>query len=151
MSKARNALLKSLRLLHRHVGAFTAPALIFFALSGALQTFNLHDAAKDGGYVPPKWVSALAQIHKKQTAVVAPKKSAAPVEKVAATPGPDRPTALPRNTMPMKMFFLLVAVGLLFSTVTGVYMSYKFSRDRLVTTIVLVAGVVVPVALLLNT
>jgi hypothetical protein len=61
---------------HLYVGVFTAPAILFFALSGTLQTFSLHETAREGSYTPPRWILLFAQIHKKQTAQV-------PVPKVA--------------------------------------------------------------------
>jgi hypothetical protein len=39
-------------------------------------------------------------------------------------------------------------VGLLTSTVTGIYMSYKYERSRVAVTATLIAGVVVPLLLL---
>ena len=53
-----------------------------------------------------------------------------------------------KQHLPMKIFFLVVAVGLLTSTVTGIYMSYKYERNRLLVTGTLLAGVVVPLLLL---
>jgi hypothetical protein len=51
------------------------------------------------------------------------------------------------HPLPMKIFFLVVSIGLLLSTLTGIYMSYKYMRDRRVVTALLVLGVVFPVAL----
>ncbi len=48
----------------------------------------------------------------------------------------------------MKIFFLMVSIGLFVSTLTGLYMSYKYKRNKLVVTGVLAAGVVVPLVLL---
>jgi uncharacterized membrane protein len=48
----------------------------------------------------------------------------------------------------MKIFFLLVSVSLALSTLTGVYMTYKFDRRRWQLTGFLVAGLVVPLLLL---
>jgi hypothetical protein len=48
----------------------------------------------------------------------------------------------------MKIFFLLVSVSLFLSTLTGVYMSYKYSRGWLLITGLLIAGIVVPLLLL---
>lgn len=49
----------------------------------------------------------------------------------------------------MKIFFLLVCAGLFSSTVTGVYMGYKYQRRPGLVTGLLVAGIVVPLLLLL--
>jgi len=48
----------------------------------------------------------------------------------------------------MKIFFLMVAIGLFLSTVTGVYMTYKYNRNRFVLTGLLIAGIVIPLLLL---
>lgn len=48
----------------------------------------------------------------------------------------------------MKIFFLVVAVSLALSTLTGVYMSYKYHRGWWQLTGLLVAGLVMPLLLL---
>jgi hypothetical protein len=60
-------LMQWLRLSHLYLGVFTAPAILFFAFSGALQTLSLNDRSQDGSYTPPHWISVMAQLHKKQT------------------------------------------------------------------------------------
>ena len=64
------AFLKYTRVTHLYLGVFTAPALLFFAFTGALQTFSLHETTHSSNYKPPAWAVTLAQIHKKQTSVV---------------------------------------------------------------------------------
>ncbi len=49
----------------------------------------------------------------------------------------------------MKIFFLVVSVGLLVSTLTGLTMAYLYVRNKVLVTAALVAGVVVPAVLLL--
>jgi hypothetical protein len=56
-----------LRTLHHYLGVFFAPAILFFAFSGALQTFSLHENHGGGPYKPPAWIVVLASIHKDQT------------------------------------------------------------------------------------
>src|ERR1019366_2264053 len=63
----RTAALKITRIVHLYLGVSTAPAILFFALTGALQTFSLHDAAKDGSYSPANRIAIASQLHKKQT------------------------------------------------------------------------------------
>jgi uncharacterized iron-regulated membrane protein len=160
-----NALLKTFRQIHLYIGIFISPAILFFALTGSLQTFNLHETTKGSDYKPPSWIVTLAQLHKKQTATVpvrkapapdakpkaekpaeAPVVSAAPV--VTPAPAPKPPDAPKKSHLPMKIFFLIVALGLFTSTVTGIYMAYRFGRNKWVVTGLLVAGVVVPLVLL---
>jgi hypothetical protein len=173
MSKS-HTLLKSLRNLHLYLGIFITPAILFFAFTGALQTFSLHETTRGSDYKPPAWAVKLGQLHKKQTLEVPQRK---PAPQTADKPKADRPAdgsgdsakakgpdapvssgapAAPvapapkqKSHLPMKIFFLLVAVSLLISTMTGLYMSYKYVRNRLVVTGLLIAGVVVPLLLLL--
>ena len=158
-----HTLLKSIRLIHLYIGVFIAPALLFFAFTGALQTFSLHETTRGSSYKPPAWAVTLAQIHKKQTAVVPARKTPAP-EKSSDKAAPDRLQTLdpatpqpaptpksastvpqPHNTLPLKIFFLLVAIGLFTSTLSGLYMSYKYIRNRRLATAILMVGIVVPI------
>jgi uncharacterized iron-regulated membrane protein len=151
--------LKYTRLLHLYLGVFIAPALLFFAFTGALQTFSLHETTRGSSYKPPAWAVTLAQIHKKQTTVVPVRKLPPPDKPVADKPAtlPPQPSSPPKtpyapapethNPLPLKIFFLLVAIGLFVSTLTGLYMSYRYLRNRLLITAILVAGIVIPIAL----
>src|ERR1700694_5036858 len=56
-----------MRRVHLYLGMFSAPAILFFALTGILQTLSLHEFSRDGSYKPPMWIVVLAQIHKKQS------------------------------------------------------------------------------------
>jgi hypothetical protein len=178
MSKS-HATLRFLRKVHLYIGIFTTPALLFFAITGALQTFSLHETTQGSSYKPPAWIASLAQLHKKQTTVVpirkarpngsehgpengpvdSPKASGStlsesvPLASVQSGPtksgkGAEQPAVPKKSHLPMKIFFLLVSVGLLLSTLTGVYMAYKYSRGWLLMTGLLVAGIVVPLLLL---
>jgi hypothetical protein len=157
-----HVLLKFFRQVHLYLGVFITPSLIFFAFTGALQTFSLHETTRGSSYKPPAWAVTLAQIHKKQTPVV-PARHAPPSDRPAGektlpgagqstaqtnAPAPT-PTAKTHNSLPLKIFFLVVSIGLFISTLTGLYMSYRFVRNRLLITSLLVAGVVIPIALTL--
>jgi hypothetical protein len=161
MSSAHKVL-RYVRLLHLYLGVFIAPALLFFAFTGALQTFSLHETTRGSSYKPPAWAVILGQIHKKQTPVVPTRRPLSPEhatihsEPPTATSDSAKPAAgrplqesapKPHNALPLKIFFLLVAIGLFVSTCTGLYMSYKYVRNRLLITILLVAGLVIPVVL----
>ena len=186
MSKG-HAVLKFLRKVHLYIGIFVTPALIFFAFTGAMQTFSLHETTQGSNYKPPAWITALAQLHKKQTTLVPPRRPrpvtqetaqadrpqgdgssaerpraasgsgdvsrAAPLQEAVPgspiQPGGRGPSTVPQKShLPMKIFFLLVSVSLLVSTLTGIYMSYKYSHRAWVLSALLVAGVVVPLLLL---
>ncbi len=151
-------LLRYVRLIHLYFGVFISPALIFFAFTGALQTFSLHETTRGSSYKPPAWAVTLGQLHKKQTTVVPVRKLPPPEKQLAAadkaqlpaTPAqPTTPAPRQHNLLPMKIFFLIAAIGLFTSTITGLYMSYKYLRNRLLVTGVLAAGIVIPPLLLL--
>jgi len=162
--------LKFCRSIHLYLGVFTAPALLFFAITGGLQTFSLHETTRGSTYQPPALLATLALMHKKQT-IVAPPKRPRPADSVAPAPAgmanPSEAKALPdvdagsksggqdhegahpkKNLLPMKLFFALVAVSLVLSTLTGIYMSYRYSRRPRLVSSILLAGVLVPLALL---
>ena len=159
-----HAILKFFRKIHLYLGVFTAPALIFFAFTGAMQSFSLHETTQGSSYRPPAWITTLAQLHKKQTTEV-PVRKARPVESpktgradvgnaapgqtsTPATKAPEAPAPKPKNHLPMKIFFLVVSIGLFLSTLTGVYMAYRYSRSELLITGLLAAGVILPLVLL---
>ncbi|KAA6464763.1 PepSY domain-containing protein [Acidobacteria bacterium AB60] len=149
--------LQFFRKTHLYIGVFTAPAILFFALTGALQTFSLHESARDSNYKPPQWILLLAQIHKKQTTQIPVRKAqpqSAPVN-AAGEKKPDEkraepsaPTQPKRNALPLKIFFLIVALSLFLSTLSGLYLAWKYRRDRILATALLLAGILVPILLM---
>ena len=57
--------MRRLRQFHHYIGVFLAPAIIFFAISGGLQTFRLQETKGWGG-TPPGWIVWMASAHKDQ-------------------------------------------------------------------------------------
>ncbi len=169
-----SASLRTLRLIHLYLGVFVAPALIFFAFTGALQTFSLHESSRGSTYIPPRWAVVIAQIHKKQIAVVPERKpapnrpaqgkvlpmsveGAAPpysAGNAAARPASAAASSVPaspqlkHHPLPLKIFFLLVCILLVTSTLTGIAMAYKYKRGPLVIAGLLLAGIVIPLVLI---
>ncbi len=151
------SLLKTVRQVHLYFGVFIAPALLFFAFTGFVQTFSLHETTRGSNYQPPKILVELGQLHKKQTLVVPERRPPAEKPRDTATPAshaPDptpkpgpQPKAPQKNLWPMKLFFALVSIGLFTSTLTGLYMAYTFIRHKPLVTGVLVAGIVIPILL----
>jgi len=156
-------LLQFFRKTHLYVGVFTAPAILFFALSGSMQTFSLHESAKGSSYKPPQWILILAQIHKKQSAQIPQRKAPEakgsqknpdPAPSTAAQP--QQPVALPHpplaqvlhNPLPLRVFFLIVGLSLFVSTASGLYLAWKYRRDRVILAVLLLAGILVPIALM---
>ena len=152
------SLLKVARKTHLYLGVFITPALIFFAFTGFVQTFSLHETTRGSSYKPPAILVELGQLHKKQTLVVPErrqpppgtpdaKKASSPPNLPAAGKPNETPSAKVKNLWPMKLFFALVSVGLLTSTVTGLYMSYNYIRNKKLITAILFAGIAIPVLL----
>ena len=147
---SKHTFLKWIRNIHLYLGVFITPALLFFAFTGALQTFSLHETTRGSSYKPPAWIATLAQIHKKQNTAVSAKKLQPPPAANPAADKPHSPTLVlkPHNTLPLKLFFLLVSIGLFTSSISGLYMSYRYSRKRSLITALLVTGTILPPALL---
>ena len=127
--------------------------MLFFAFTGALQSLNLHETTPGRSYKPAAWIVTLAQLHKKQTIVVPVRKPHPEASPKAGTDKPSQPTnpspEPPRPThLPMKIFFVLVAIGLATSTLSGILMAYKYTRDKILITGLFLAGSVVPLLLL---
>lgn len=139
--------MKSIRRVHAWLGVLFAPSIIFFALTGALQMFGLHES--EGG--APGVVAKMAMVHTHQTATIpqraarGPRAEAPPREESAPQqPRPARPT-----TMPLKIFFLMMALSLIVSSVLGLWIAFTSKRDRALHVGLLVAGFILPVVLLL--
>lgn len=116
--------MRTLRQLHLYLGVVFAPLLIFFAVTGAWQLFDLHQRPKDGSYIPPRALVVLSSIHKD-----------------SHLPGV--------HVAPLRFFSLAAALGLIVTTFVGITLAYRFGRSPKIVTLCLVGGVVVPVALVL--
>ncbi|OOG44871.1 hypothetical protein B0E52_06910 [Rhodanobacter sp. C06] len=152
--------LKGCRLVHLYLGVFTAPALLFFAITGGLQTFGLHETSRGSSYVPPKWLAVAGQLHKKQDMAVPPAKLRPPAAAAAGKPASAMPAlatrataaaAAPRakNPLPLKIFVALVAFALALSTLTGLYLSWKYTRHGGRILAIFLAGIAAPILLAL--
>ena|ERR1700731_649903 len=119
--------MRLLRQLHLYLGCLFAPMLIFFAVTGSWQIFDWHQSDKaPGGYRAPHALAVLSDIHK--DAHIPPTKRASPA--------------------PVRYFMFAGALGLVTTTVIGVIMAYRFSREPLVATICLTVGALFPAVLL---
>ncbi|QAU23497.1 PepSY domain-containing protein [Dyella sp. M7H15-1] len=156
---ASHKILKLSRQIHLYLGVFIASALLFFALTGGLQVFSLHETSRSSDYKPPEWLVVMAQLHKKQTTAVrkrpvdAETRSAATQASMPAinpVPMPvklDRPGIDVKHSLPLKIFSALVALGLFISTLLGIYMAYRYTRKLALMTVLLLAGIVLPILL----
>jgi hypothetical protein len=148
------AIMMTVRQIHTYIGAFIAPSVLFFAFTGSLQLFSLHEA--HGAYTPPAIVEALARVHKDQVLKAKPT-----VAKGAdADGGRDRhrragpskaaPAAPAWSVTALKWVFLTVAVGLITSTLLGLWLALTAARRKGVVLALFVAGAVLPAILLLT-
>ena len=119
--------MKRLRQLLLYLGCVFAPVLIFFAVTGSWQLFSLHRGMKDGSYTPPRAVVILSDVHQFQ----------------------HIPPTSSNSATPLRYFMLAAACGLVLTTTLGIIMAFRFSRSKAAVLLCLVAGVAVPVALLL--
>ncbi len=117
--------MKFLRKLHLCLGCFFTPILVFYAVTGALQLFELHEQKKNSSYAPPallKWLSEV-HIHQRWQAAAA--------------------------SVPFRWFALAAAAGFLLTSLLGILMAFKFSKSKVVVWLSLIAGALVPVLLLM--
>ena len=153
--------LKSIRLAHHYTGVFFAPTILFFAITGCLQMFGLHETTRGSSYVPPSLLVHLSQLHKEGTLYLPPRKQApstpskadgqkadAPKADAPKAPAPAPASPVP-NPLPMKLFFATTALALVISTCTGLFMSWKYARRKAVAVGVLLAGIACPLITLL--
>ena len=144
---------RSLHQFHHYLGVFFAPAIVFFALTGVLQTFGFHEA-KDGAK-PAAWIVWTASIHKDQVVPrVRPPRNAPvhgdahdnapePASGAAADPGPKH------SAFPLKVFVGLMGIGLIASSLLGVAIALSIRSMRRVSLVMLALGTLLPMALLL--
>jgi len=146
----RAQVLMAARAWHSYAGAFFAPAILFFSVTGAFQTFNLHKPLP--GYHPPAVLQALASMHKNQNLHV--KYAEDPAPKAGKHAKADKPEEAPPSLSSraaqwiLKIFAALVSVGLIATTALGLFMSWQTSRRRTVL-LWFTAGMVLPMLVML--
>ena len=141
---ARPALprLAAVRQWHGYISMFVAPSLIFFAATGALQTFRIPDDK-----AAPVLLQKVARLHKDDVFAVKPARPRKP-DAARSGPPPAKPPEKVSTTV-MKWFFAAVSVGVLTTTLLGIWMGLTQSRRKLLLLALLAAGTVAPVLILL--
>jgi hypothetical protein len=142
--------MSSIRVWHTYLGMLIAPCVLFFTLTGALQTFRLHEAR--GAYQPLPLVEKLGMLHKDQVFALKERHKRPPEPAAAHDGGPPSPPAkdddrVSLGTLVLKWFFLLVAAGLTSSTVLGLWIGLTHLRHKRVALGLLAVGIVLPIAL----
>jgi hypothetical protein len=135
-----------LRTVHGYCGALFAPALLFFAVSGLWQVFDLHKPQPWRGFEPPQVLRSLSALHKDQTL----RTPARPARK-GSTPGPRRPgpPAMGLGQALLKAYAAATSAVLALITCLGLYMAQRSPRDRLWIAGLFALGLAGPLALLL--
>lgn len=144
--------LKRVRQLHLYLGVFFAPSILFFAFTGSLQLFGLHEGHPGDAYQPPAWIQKLASIHKDQRLEG---HHGPPPPSAQGQPGPNFENHEPgeahaqsKATLTLKCFFLAMATGLIFTTLLGLYMAFKYERSMALIWSLLLIGAAVPMGLI---
>jgi hypothetical protein len=147
----------TLRLAHFYLGVFFAPLIVFFAFTGILQVFKLHEAYRQVPGSQGDWIAWFGNFHKEQ-AWVPPRAAPASKPAPASTPAP---ASLPREgggpgkappaekslvAQPMKWLVAAMGAALVITTCLGVYIAFNYPSRRRGFTIALAAGIVVPLA-----
>ncbi len=151
--------MQKLRRYHYYLGVFFAPLIILFALSGALQTFRLHEE-KGWGSEPPTWFVWMASIHrdsklpKAQASGTEHAEAAKPAialvkstQPEAAEPEAAKPKPPQVNKLPMQMFMVVMSVALLLSSLLGITIALNSRATRRASLVMLALGSLVPLAL----
>lgn len=138
-----------LRQYHLYLGVLFAPLLLLFSVSGVVQTFRLPD--QPGAATWMKWIAA---VHKDQ----GPPRERAPRPRKAepmADHDHDHEDAKPAaassrrpDPLPLKVFVTLMSLGLIVSIVLGLAIALSSRATRRISTLLLVAGTVLPCVLL---
>jgi hypothetical protein len=139
----------SIRTWHTYLGILIAPSVLFFALTGSLQIFSLHEAHDT--YVPPQVLEKLASVHKDQVFALKAHDDDhhhdedAADEHGANPPEHEEEPAL--ATTLLTYFFLLVATALCVSTLLGLWLGLTHIRHKRVGWWLLAVGIIVPASL----
>lgn len=151
----------AIRRWHTYIGFLTAPSLIFFCLTGAVQLFSLHEA--HDGYHPYAWVEKLSSVHKDQVLEKHHEHehegAAAPAAEPAADKADqdhhdhdeedhDHDESSSVATLALKVFFLLVSLGLTTSAILGVWIGVTQLRQKRLCWTLLATGTLLPLVLL---
>lgn len=146
--------MKKLRQIHLYLGVLFAPSILFFAFTGAYQTFRWNETGALGALTPI--ASQMASIHKnaalesgEKRRKKRPESAARPEAQERAESRENAPAAARRpSPLPLKIYVFLMSLGLIASTVTGVLMALKYPREKRVVWSLLIAGTLLPLGLL---
>ncbi len=139
----------AIRRWHTYIGMLTAPSLVFFCLTGALQVFSLHEA--HGSYRPFALIEKLSSVHKDQVLEKHHEEEEHAGHAAAQTSDQEHEDDEDESTvgtLALKGFFLLASLALAVSAVLGAWIAVTQSREKRLCWVLLATGTVLPVVLL---
>ncbi len=119
-------MIRRLRRLHTFLGVFFSPLLLLFVITGWRQTVS-PNRNKGLGF-GTSWIEKPSTIH---------------VDNYFPLSG-----ARNYSTDLFKVLVVIMAVGLMFTTLLGLMMAFRFAKRKVWITLILLAGIVVPIFLL---
>ena len=148
-----------LRALHAYVGMLIAPTVLFMAATGLLQVYSLHE--DHGAYHAPRALVVLSGLHKDQKlpaaggadhdhAAASVAKGAGEIHGHADADHDEMDTHVPAHPWAvslLKAVFAAVAIGLIASTLVGIWMAWQNRLRRRTHMILLAIGAAVPLVL----
>lgn len=143
----------AVRRIHTYLGLLIAPSVLFFALTGAAQLYELHES--HGAYVAPAVVEKLGMVHKNQVYKARGRRPGPPAAQAEKTPAAQpaaakapaaEPATKPAVTL-LKAVFLLVSIALAATNLLGVWMAIAYGREKTLSWILLAIGAVIPLIL----
>ena len=146
-----------IRRIHTYCGVLFAPAILFFAISGAVQVLGLHESKPATGYAAPALLQAMGSLHKNQAlpaaASVAGDHDHADDHDHGHGHGHDEHdhghhhAPATASVWLLKGFVIAMSVTLAATTLLGLYLSLQNRRERPVVLSLFGLGVVIPVVL----
>ena len=113
-------------IVHLYLGCIFTPLLMFFVVTGCLQTFAWHESRKDGSYHASKAAEITAEVHKHQRL--------------------NKGEVFHRSKG-LQIFIVLMGLGFFITSVLGILMALKFAKPIVVWGCLL-AGSILPLILL---
>ena len=141
-----------IRLAHWYAGVFFAPTIIFFAFSGVLQVFKLHESYRQVPGAQGDWIAWMSQVHKEGSLIPprpAPAKAAPRPAVVPLAPGAEPPKGEKRErSSAFKWFAALMGVSLIGAALAGLWIAFNYPKRRRAFYATLGAGILLPIILL---
>jgi hypothetical protein len=119
-------MIRWLRRLHTFLGVFFSPLLLLFVITGWWQTVTVN--RNKGLGFGTSWIEKLSTIH---------------IDNYFPLAGAHN-----YSTDLFKALVVLMAIGLVFTTLLGLVMAFRFAKRKASLVLILVAGILVPIFLL---